>query len=87
MKSVSMSWIECSRHLYNRINSTNVEPLYNALRAARRAVDIVANAGGIGALSISLSEYDIEELNEKRRRLVSFAMQFIMKSVNWLTTF
>lgn len=72
MKSVSMSWIECSRHLYNRINSTNVEPLYNALRAARRAVDIVANAGGIGALSISLSEYDIEELNEKRRRLVSF---------------
>jgi hypothetical protein len=72
MKTVDMSWIECSNNLYNDINSYNVDPLYNALREAKEVINIVFSAGGIGTLSISLSEYDIDELNEKRRRLVSF---------------
>lgn len=72
MKTVDMSWVDCSDGLYNKISENNVNPLYYAIETAKSAIYTVSNSGDIGTLTISLTIDDIEELNEKRRNLVSF---------------
>ena len=72
MKTISTSWVDCSDVWYNKISSANVDSLYRAFEEAKRAITTVANAQDIGSLDIALTFDDIEELNMKRRKLVSF---------------
>ncbi len=71
MKTVYSSWVDSSNKWYNSV-STYVDPLYDAFQEAENAMTIVANARDIGSLSINLTFSEIEELNEKRRKFVSF---------------
>lgn len=75
MKSIDLSWMDCSESLFTgglSVNDKNVAPLYDSLDKANEAMNTVASAGDIGTLSIPLTFNDIEELNEKRRKLVYF---------------
>jgi hypothetical protein len=72
MKSVDMSWVDCSRAYYGAVERV-VTPLFQAINEAQIAISTVSGAGDIGNLRIPLSYDDIESLNEKRRRLVSFS--------------
>jgi hypothetical protein len=72
MKTIESSWVDCSEYWYNDVNTRNINPLYDAFKEAESAIDTVANAGDIGSLSISLTFNDLEEINEKRRKFVSF---------------
>jgi hypothetical protein len=72
MKSIDMSWVDCSRAYYGAVNRV-VAPLFEAINDAQSAINTVSGAGDIGSLNIALTYDDIESLDEKRRRLVSFS--------------
>ena len=71
MKTIDMSWVNCADSWYRTV-SKQVGYLYEALSEANTAIRTVSSAGDIGSLSISLTNNDIEVLNAKRRKLVSF---------------
>ncbi|MGI6085765.1 MAG: M23 family metallopeptidase [Acetivibrionales bacterium] len=64
------------RGIYGSIQSGrkggNVKPLFDAFREAEKAIALVEETEGIGPLEISLTLDEIEELDEKRRKLASF---------------
>lgn len=72
MKSVIAEWVDCSDLYFNTVSGNNVTTLYDALQAAQDAEAAVVGAGDIGSVTLSVTYNDIEILNEKRRRLVSF---------------
>jgi len=71
MKSVGEAWVELSDVWYNTM-SHRVDNLYNAWEEADKAVKKVDSQRDIGPLSLPVQMSELEELNEKRRRIVSF---------------
>ncbi|WP_321388656.1 hypothetical protein [uncultured Enterococcus sp.] len=71
IKTRNENWLDRSSRLYNDISS-EITKLYNAQKEAQDAVDAVAAQGDIGSLSLPVTNAQVEELNEKRRTLVSF---------------
>lgn len=72
IKSSSSSWVDVSHQLYSNFGG-GINSLYNAMEDANKAIDIVTTEGNIGDLSINITYEELEELNEKRRKLVYFA--------------
>lgn len=70
--SSSEKWLEISEVLFTKF-SDGTTSLYTALECARDAIAKVDAAGDVGSLQLSISYDDIDALNEKRRKLVSFA--------------
>lgn len=71
IKTSNENWLDRSSKLYNSI-STEIEKLYTAQMKCKEAVNAVAMQRDIGSLSIPVTVAQLEELNEKRRTLVSF---------------
>jgi len=71
MKSIGTSWVTLANEWYNTIN-WRVNNIYKAWEYANTAVNTVNTQGDIGLLSLPLQLSDLENYNEKRRRLVSF---------------
>lgn len=72
MKTVDIPWIDCSSIWYQTIKNVNVEPLIDAFQLALEAENKVASVSDIGTVRLDLSLFDIEELDEKRRKMVYF---------------
>ncbi|MGI6085447.1 MAG: hypothetical protein ACOYIF_08375, partial [Acetivibrionales bacterium] len=72
MKTVGMSWEDCADYWKKDVYNKNVKPLFDAFREAEKAIALVEETEGIGPLEISLTLDEIEELDEKRRKLASF---------------
>lgn len=68
----SIEWADVSQSLYGKAGYL-VGYLYDAYDEAQKAVNDVASQGDIGSLRLSVKMNEIETLNEKRRKLVSFA--------------
>ncbi|MGL4696956.1 hypothetical protein [Enterococcus larvae] len=71
IKTRNENWLDRSNVLYRDIG-WEVENLYTAQTECQSAVDAVAAQGDIGSLSLPVTVAQLEELNEKRRTLVSF---------------
>ncbi|MGI6086099.1 MAG: hypothetical protein ACOYIF_11820, partial [Acetivibrionales bacterium] len=72
MKTVGMSWEDCADYWKKDVYNKNVKPLFDAFREAEKAIALVEETEGIGSLEISLTLDEIEELDEKRKKLASF---------------
>lgn len=70
--SSSEKWLEISEVLFTKF-SDGTTSLYKALEYAKDAIAKVDAAGDVGSLQLSISYDDIDALNEKRGKLVSFA--------------
>jgi hypothetical protein len=68
----SIEWADVSEMLYNSADKF-INYLYDAFDKVQGLITYVAGQGDVGSLSVPVSLNDLEILNEKRRKLVSFA--------------
>ncbi len=68
----SFEWAELSELLYRKANKF-INYLYDAFDEAQEIEKYVARQGDIGSVRIPFTTDELELLNEKRRKLVSFA--------------
>jgi hypothetical protein len=71
MKSIAGDWVTVTSTWYNDI-AGRVDALYNAAAEAMLAVQVVENQGDIGSLTVPVTDGELEEHNENRRRIVTF---------------
>jgi len=71
IKSYDETWLEFSYVAYGTCSHA-MNDIYEAYDSAHNAIREVHRAGDIGSLSLETTFSDIEDLNENRRKLVSF---------------
>ena len=80
--SIDTSWAELSRKWnYNGPAYDIVEAFKDSLQNAKNAISVVTSLGDVGALSISVTDTQIDNLEKKRGKLLTFCDQIHYEAV------